>query len=103
MARNQVVLDGCLVASDTLRHTPAGIPVLQLQLAHASEQTEAGGKRRVECQVTALAFAESALQLARLAPGTALKLGGFLAQKSRNSTQLVLHVNKFELIESIED
>lgn len=99
MGRNQVVLEGRLCEVDALRHTPAGIPLLQFKIAHVSQQIEAGGERRVECLVSAMALADAARALAGLPQGAALRVAGFLAQRSRNSTQLVLHVNKIKLIE----
>lgn len=80
-----------VVQVEPLRYTPAGIPLLSVVLRHASEQNEAGMKRKVECEVNAVVLGNLAL--------TGLKLGaqiiaqGFLAKRSLKSTQLVMHIN----------
>lgn len=80
-----------VVQIEPLRYTPAGIPLLSVVLRHASEQVEAGMKRKVECEVNAVVLGNLAL--------TSLKLGaqiiaqGFLAKRSLKSTQLVMHIN----------
>jgi primosomal replication protein N len=96
---NRVVLSGRIVAIDPLRHTPAGIPALNLTLAHHSRQSEAGMEREVECEVAVMALGEQAQHAARCKLGDGLKVQGFLARKSRNSSHLVLHANRIELIE----
>ena len=42
-----------------LRYTPAGIPVIEFKLDHESEQDEAGTKRQVKAQISAVAFETS--------------------------------------------
>src|SRR5262245_37178823 len=53
---NRLVLDALLAQRGDLRHTPAGIPAVDCVLQHASIQQEAGGERRVECELAAIAF-----------------------------------------------
>ena len=55
---NEVALSGELAAVEPLRYTPAGIPLLSFRLLHRSQQTEAGLKRQVECEVSGVAMAE---------------------------------------------
>ncbi|OGS93551.1 MAG: primosomal replication protein N [Gallionellales bacterium GWA2_59_43] len=93
MARNQVVISGELIALDGLRYTPAGVARVELTLRHSSQQPEANGTRQVQCEVDALAFAETAHKVAGFAPGQTVKVKGFLAQRSMRSRQLVLHIN----------
>ena len=95
---NRLTLDATLAARDALRHTPAGIPVLECTLHHESMQREAGGARRVDCDVHALAFADVALALDRVALGTALRCEGFMARRYRTGASLTLHVTGFEEI-----
>ena len=45
-----------LIELDALRYTPAGIPVVNFRLRHASEQIEAGAQRASEREVAAMAF-----------------------------------------------
>ena len=52
---------------DELRYTPAGIPAIDCTLQHASMQMEAGGERRVECELFAVAFDDVARTIARTA------------------------------------
>ena len=99
MERNRVVLVGTLVERRELRHTPAGVPALDARIAHASEQTEAGSARQVSLEVEAVALGEIAERLSRATPGRKYRFEGFLAQRSRMSRQLVLHLNRFDLSE----
>ncbi|MDD5403788.1 MAG: primosomal replication protein N [Sulfuricella sp.] len=99
MSGNRVVLSGQIAALDPLRYTPAGIPALNLTLGHRSRQMEAGMQREVECEIAVLAMGEIAQQAASCKVGDSLKVQGFLARKSRNSTHLVLHASKIELTE----
>lgn len=78
------------------RYTPAGVAILEFKVSHASEQMEAGVKRRVECEVGAVAMADQAQAAAGLKHGVRVALTGFLAARSRSSAQLVLHVNQIE-------
>lgn len=97
-AANRLDLSGVLVEVGALRHTPAGLPSLELRLSHVSEQIEAGCRRRVAFEIDALAFGEVATALAQLASGTALRLTGFLDRRSVRNPQPLLHVTGYELI-----
>jgi len=81
-----------------LRHTPAGTPIVEFAVSHVSRQVEAGIARSVECEMAAVAVGEAARRAALLPAGTAVRLEGFLASRSRGSRQPVLHVNSFETI-----
>lgn len=93
---NKLELQAEVVHIEPLRYTPAGIPLLSVVLRHVSEQIEAGMKRKVECEVNAVALGDLAL--------TGLKLGanilvlGFLAKRSLKSTQLVMHINQIKTV-----
>jgi len=95
---NRFALDATLAARNDLRYTPAGIPALECTLEHRSQQHEAEGLRRVECEMHAVAFGEVALALARCTVGAALRVGGFIARRYRTGTSLTLHVTQFERI-----
>ena len=95
---NRLVLDATLTEVGALRYTPAGLPALECMLRHASVQPEAGGERKVECDLAAVAFGEPAESLSRVANGTALRCKGFLARRWRTGITLALHVNEFELL-----
>ena len=62
---------------------------------------EAGSQRKVNAEVDAVAFAAQARLLAAAKPGSVLKLGGFLAAKSRRSKKLVLHATEVTLSEGV--
>jgi len=89
-----VLLSGTLLEMDALRHSPAGVAVLNFSVRHASSQIEAGRAREVECQVAAVALGELARLLAERRPGDRVTLGGFLASRSHHSAQLVLHATQ---------
>ncbi len=84
--------------NDGLRHTPGGIPSLRLRLSHASEQTEAGCQRQVECELEGLAFGPAAQALAGLKTGDPVRLAGFLERRGRRDPQPILHITEFESI-----
>uniref|UniRef100_UPI00333F56FD primosomal replication protein N n=1 Tax=Castellaniella defragrans TaxID=75697 RepID=UPI00333F56FD len=89
---NRLELGAHVLAIDALRHTPAGIPVLHLQLAHESELSEAGHPRRVEFEIPAVALGEMALLLSDTPLGRGLDVEGFLAPSRKGSSRLVLHI-----------
>ena len=70
----------------------------EFKISHLSRQIEAGRPRQVECEISAVALAQMAETIVGIAPGTKVKLTGFLAKRSRMSSQLVLHVNTLDLI-----
>jgi primosomal replication protein N len=96
---NRLTLDATLAERGDLRYTPAGIPALDCVLRHASVQPEAGGERKVECELQAVAFGEPALALAKLPTGTPMRCTGFLARRYRTGSTLALHLNEFESME----
>jgi primosomal replication protein N len=86
-----------------LRYTPAGVPVAEGVLQHASEQIEAEVSRLVEVEIAVLALGEPARWLQAAPLGGAVKLTGFLAAKSRTSKMPVLHLNSIEFLEGNEN
>ncbi len=93
-AMNQVNLQARILEIGALRYTPAGMPVLDLVLAHESEVIEAGLPRRVELTIAAKAIGETGQKMASLAPGTEIRACGFLAPIRKNATKLVLHIQQ---------
>ena len=53
---NRVEISGVITGLQALRHTPAGVPVIEFRLRHESERAEAGMKRRVQAELDAIAF-----------------------------------------------
>jgi primosomal replication protein N len=97
---NRLVLDATLAERGDLRYTPAGVPALECVLRHASVQPEAGGERKVDCELAAVAFGDPARALAQVRPGSVLRCKGFLARRYRTGITVALHVNEFALIDN---
>ena len=96
-ARNQVSLSATVSAREALRYTPAGIPVMTLTLSHQSTQVEANVPRQVQATVDAVALGPLAQRMDRVQIGQGIRVTGFLANRSRRSSRVVLHVNQFEI------
>ncbi|MGE5386501.1 MAG: primosomal replication protein N [Betaproteobacteria bacterium] len=96
-------LAGRLIERKQLRYTPAGVPVSEGVLQHASTQAEADAMRKVECEIAIVALGQSAQWLQAIPVGASVKVTGFLAAKSRHSRTLVLHVNSIEFLEGNEN
>jgi primosomal replication protein N len=97
VSENEVRLSGRAHDVLDLRFTPAGIPVLEFRLRHTSVQSEAGGPRRVDLDMPAIAFGALAQRLAQEAPEGEIVARGFLAPRSLRSTQLVLHAHEIDI------
>ena len=86
-----------------MRYTPAGIPVSEGWLEHASSQLEANAERQVRLEIALLALGENALWLDAAPLGGPVRVSGFLAAKSLKSKTPVLHVNSIEFLEGNEN
>ncbi|MDB5807328.1 MAG: restart primosome assembly protein PriB [Betaproteobacteria bacterium] len=95
---NRVELTGVVSALETLRYTPAGIPIVELKLDHESPQEEAGKTRTVKCEVAAVAAGQVAQRMVQAQLGARIKVTGFLAHRGKSKVHLVLHINEFEFI-----
>ena len=102
-AANRVELTGTLIEQKALRYTPAGVPVSEGRLRHESELIEAGHPRKVECEINVIALGSAAKWLQEAGTGKAVRLEGFLALRSRNSRQPMLHVERIEFLEGNEN
>ena len=94
-AANRLTLDATLLARDPLRYTPAGIAAVDCTLRHESQQREAGGERKVECELHAVAFADVARSLCDVPVERTVRCEGFLARRYRTGTTLALHITGF--------
>jgi primosomal replication protein N len=92
---NQLNLTACIVETDTLRYTPAGLPALNIRLEHESEIQEAGQLRQVKASVKAVAFGAMAERLVKQAVGSAWSFRGFLSTP-RNGKNVVFHIQEFQ-------
>ena len=97
---NKLALSGVVIALEPIRYTPAGLPLLSFIVSHVSENIEAGMKRKVECEVHAVAMGDlaSIFEKQNIQAGANINVAGFLAKRSAKSTQLVLHIQKLEII-----
>ncbi|MCC6561772.1 MAG: primosomal replication protein N [Xanthomonadales bacterium] len=93
-AANCLILTASLVARDAMRYTPAGVPALNLELAHASSVREAGQVRQVKLGLKALALGSNAERLTSQAIGSNWRFTGFLATP-RNGKHVVFHIQEF--------
>lgn len=76
-----------------MRYTPAGLPALDLRLAHESTVTEAGHPRKLGLELKAVVIGPLAQSIGRLELGSAHEFGGFLASQ-RNGRGVVLHITE---------
>jgi primosomal replication protein N len=93
-AGNLLQLSASVVQAQSLRYTPAGIPVINLVLEHESTITELDTPRLVKLQLKAVAFGAQAETLARQGLETVCRFHGFLAN-ARNGKGVVFHIQSF--------
>ena len=72
---------------------------VEFKLGHESEQDEAGGRRTIQAEVSAIAFETQAKLLSGRPLGSPVRVQGFLGAKGKRSKRLVLHVTSIEFIE----
>jgi primosomal replication protein N len=94
---NRVQLGGQVAAREPLRYSPAGVPIVAVHLLHNSWQKEGGAPRQAAVEIELLAIGEVAIKLDAVLPGRRITATGFLANRSRRSRRVVLHVNEFEI------
>jgi primosomal replication protein N len=97
---NRLVLSATLVQRSAPRYTPAGLPALDLVLAHASTVSEDGQPRQVSFEMRAVAIGAVTRPLQALALGGQGLFAGFLAA-SRNGRGWLLHVTTVEPAASV--
>jgi len=95
-ANNRLTLEALLTERGDLRYTPAGIPAIDCSLHHQSVQAEAGGERKVDCELFAVAFGDVARELAVRPVGSALSCEGFLARRYRTGVTVALHITHLD-------
>ena len=94
---NRLTLTATLAERNDLRYTPAGLPAIDCTLHHRSVQPEAGGERKVDCELLAVAFGDVARKLSAVPKGATLRCVGFLARRYRTGTAVALHITGFEI------
>lgn len=89
---NQFDLQATLVSRSTLRYTPAGVPVCEMELKHESVQIEASKPRTVQCVIDAIALGTVAVSLNKLELGSEMIWSGFIALRSHKQKKLQFHI-----------
>ncbi len=97
--RNTVVLEGVVTAIEPLRHTPAGVAVIDLELQHRSTQEEDHRPVITEFVFRVRGAGAIAQELGAIAVGQRLACRGFLAHPSRLSRQWVLRAKAYQLMD----
>jgi primosomal replication protein N len=90
---NRLVLSARLDERGALRFTPAGLPALDLMLAHESELSHEGQVRKVAVQVKSLVIGQLVDSIKHLPLGTEAVFAGFLAS-ARNGRGLLFHITE---------
>jgi primosomal replication protein N len=98
LKRNQIVIEGVIAGKESLRYSPAGVPVLKFQLEHQSTQAEAGNQFKVQLQLEVWMSGEAAQAVSRLAEGSSIMVKGFLCQHHQGSTLTVLRAEQYKLM-----
>ena len=95
---NRLILQATIKSVSPLRHTPAGMPVLDLKLDHQSTQSEAETSRQVNMEIEAKIIGQNAL-IWQHATGRQVEISGFLSQKHQKSSQIIVHIQSIHYIE----
>ena len=93
---NRTLLSASVAEQGALRHTPAGLPALDVWLEHDSQLEEAGQKRRVHARIRAVAIGSVAERLVRQQMGTEWRFEGFLAGSGAQASRVVFHIQDFQ-------
>jgi primosomal replication protein N len=91
---NRYQVTATLIERQSLRYTPAGVPALDLQLEHPSEDLNG---HDATVNLTGVAFGLVASTLVSTPLGSTLKLDGFL-RHSAKSRKLIVQIESFEII-----
>jgi primosomal replication protein N len=70
---------------------------MECTLLHESVQAEAGGQRKVDCEVFAVAFGDVARKLGAAQVGGEIRCEGFLARRYRTGVTVALHITHIEI------
>jgi primosomal replication protein N len=88
---NQLQLTAQISQVYPLRYTPAGLPAMDVVLAHSSQVTDAGTPRQISLSLRAVAFGANAEALAKASLDAEWGFTGFLGM-SRNGKGVVFHI-----------
>jgi primosomal replication protein N len=91
---NRYQVTGTLTERQSLRYTPAGVPALDMQVEHLSEDQ---GGHDATFNLSVVAFGLVAQTISSTPLGSTLKLDGFL-RHSAKSKKLIVQIESFEII-----
>jgi primosomal replication protein N len=92
---NRLILTARIASVSDLRYTPAGVPALDLELQHESQQSEAQVPRTVQLSIKAVVFGELTQRLQALDLTQAVHFKGFLVSP-RYGKSVTFHVQDFK-------
>lgn len=92
---NYFRLNAILLKIDTLRYTPAGIPVLDVLLQHESWQEENGSRCLIKFELLGKIIGHLAKNW-QDKQGTLVQVEGFLAQQSQKSFRPILRIQTIQ-------
>ena len=95
--QNHLELTAGIAEQKAIRYTPAGLPVIDLVLEHASSIQEAGTLRQVKATVKAVAIGSVAERIQTQPIGSVWKFSGFLATP-KNGKNVILHIQEFKTL-----
>lgn len=89
---NQFVCTAALVSKSVVRYNPRGLPIVDFEIEHKSEQIEANSPRVVLCKLKAVAMGVVCEQVLQVELGEYKVWSGFMAQRSLKTNSLQFHV-----------
>ncbi len=104
MVVNRLEVLGTVSRSPAFSRSPAGIPHVEFQLEHQSQQLEAGYPRRAWFRITVIASGEQLTgHLHSLVGGQQVKVSGFISHHTTPNKigKLVLHAEQIECIGNV--
>lgn len=94
-------LQACIEEVTAVRHSPAGIAILDCVLTHTSEVIEAKSPRVVQARIKAVALGEVAHQLQQHGLGLQAVFNGFISTpsytRSTRTSTVTFHIQSFAI------
>jgi len=94
---NHLVLVARIAAVSALRYTPAGMPALDLELEHESQQVDADTPRTVRLTIKAVVFGDLTRRLTAIDSNQPVRFNGFLVSP-RLGKSVTFHVQDFKTL-----
>lgn len=103
-ASNHFCVIATIAEAKPLRYTPSGLPAVDLELRHESEQPSLDAKHKIALSLKAIAFGTLAERLVRQGLGSVWQFSGYLASarsRPEPSRQLVFHILDFQSVPTL--